>query len=119
MMAADWDTARFIAERMGTRFIGALQPVSYFSDTPLDHIDPARDGPLEAEFRTVYPLIAQAIDHVSQRERLDHLDLTQALDTPEPVYIDWVHLSPNGNALIADRLSRHIRSILAAIPAND
>ena len=119
MIAADWDMARFIAERMGARFIGALQPVSYISDTPLDHIDPARDGPLEPEFRSVYPLIAQAIDDVSRRERLDHIDMTRALDTPEPVYIDWVHLSPNGNAIIADHLSRHIRSVLAALPASD
>ncbi len=119
MLAADWDIARFIADRMGAQFIGVLQPVAYLSDTPLDHIRLTKDDPLEAEFRAVYPLIRRALDDIPGRGKLEYIDMAHALDTPEKVYIDWVHLSPNGNAMIADRLSDHIRSLSAAISNRD
>ena len=119
MLAADWDMARFIADRMGARFIGALQPVAYFSDTPLDYIDLTKHGRLASEFRAVYPLIRRALEGVSGWDKLEYIDMTHALDTPEKVYIDWVHLSPNGNAMIADRLSDHIRSLSATISTRD
>jgi len=119
MLAADWDMARFIADRMGARFIGALQPVAVFSDTPLDYIDLTKRGPLEAEYKAVYPLIRRGLEGISGGDRLEYIDMTHALDTPEKVYIDWAHLSPNGNAMIADRLSDRIRNFSAAIPNRD
>jgi hypothetical protein len=33
------------------------------------------------------------------------LDLRNALDRDEYFYIDWCHLSPNGNQLVAARIS--------------
>ena len=119
MLAADWDMARFIAGRMGAHFIGVLQPVVFFSDTPIDHIDFTYTAGEEAEFRTVYPLVRQALETISGGDKLEYIDMTDALNTPAYVYTDFVHLSPNGNAMVADRLAEHIRSWSAATSDRD
>lgn len=112
MLLADWDMAHMIAARMGARFIGALQPVAYFSDTPHGHLDLTRYGPPESEFRAVYPVVRERLGGMSGSDRLTYIDMTDVLDTADIVYIDFVHLSPNGNAIVADRLSQHIERVL-------
>jgi hypothetical protein len=32
-------------------------------------------------------------------------DLSSALDVDEYVYLDWAHLSPNGNRYVAERIA--------------
>ena len=109
MLAADWEIAHFIAGRMGARFIGVLQPVAYLSDTPLDYLDLDKDDPLRAEYRAAYPLIRSELEHISERDGLEYIDMTDALDTNEKVYIDFFHLSPNGNIIIASRISKYLQ----------
>ena len=117
MLAVDWDMARFIAVRMGAQFVGVLQPVAYLSDTPLDHIK--LDSQWAAEYQAVYPLLREELEGFSVEDKLQFIDMTQALDVPERVYIDWAHLSPNGNAIIADHLSNHLQGLLATTPILD
>jgi lysophospholipase L1-like esterase len=93
----DWDVARRLVESYGGRFIGVLQPVSYYSKTKTDHI---RLPDLQRkQYEAVYPLIKQK---VTGRPGLH--DFTDVLDHPEYFYIDFSHLSPNGNRYVARKL---------------
>lgn len=93
----DWDVARRLVESYGGRFIGILQPVAYYSNTKFDHI---RLGDIQkAQYEAVYPLIRQKM-----AGRAGLYDFTGVLDHPEHIYIDFCHVSPNGNRYIAQKL---------------
>jgi lysophospholipase L1-like esterase len=96
----DWETARLVAEAHGIRFYAVLQPVSYFSQTRLDHLmQKLRSPDRRRQYETVYPLIRAELD------ARGFADFTAVLDRDEYIYIDFVHVSPNGNALIAQALA--------------
>jgi hypothetical protein len=85
----------------GGRFIGILQPAVYFSQTRHDHV---RDEPslrdLRAQFQAIYPMVERSMTEDGALH-----NLVGALDVDEYVYVDFCHLSPNGNALIAARVA--------------
>ena len=93
----DWDVARRLVESYGGKFIGMLQPVSYVSDTKLDHLQLSELK--RRQFQAVYPLIQKTM-----QGRPGLLDLTGVLDRKEYLYIDFCHLSPNGNRYVARRV---------------
>jgi hypothetical protein len=93
----DWDVARRLVESYGGKFIGILQPVAYYSDTKLDHIRLSVNQ--KKQFQAVYPLI-----RLKMAERPGLYDFTGVLDHPEYIYIDFCHVSPNGNRHIAQKL---------------
>ena len=95
----DWQIAQRITKSHGAKFIGVLQPAIYFSRTRRDHLE---DGPvlMQAQFRTVYPLIQQRVTQAG-----GFYDLTSVLDVDEYIYLDFCHLSPNGNRLVAARIA--------------
>jgi hypothetical protein len=93
----DWDVARRLVESYGGKFIGILQPVSYFGDSKLDRI--RLNGIEKQQFEAVYPLIG-----LKMAGRPGLYDFTRVLDHPEYIYIDSMHLSPNGNRYIAQKM---------------
>lgn len=93
----DWDVARRLVESYGGKFIGILQPVTYFSDTKLEHLELSDVERLQ--FQAVYPLIQKKM-----QGRPGLLDFTGVLDRKEYLYFDFCHLSPNGNRYVAQRL---------------
>jgi hypothetical protein len=93
----DWDVARRLVESYGGKFIGILQPVTYFSDTELDHL--GLSDTEKREFQAVYPLIRQRM-----QGRPGLYDFTGVLDRKEYLYVDFCHLSPNGNRYVAQRI---------------
>ena len=65
----DWQFAKLLTESFGGKFIGILQPVSYFSKTKLDHLKlPAG---LDRQYQAVYPLIQQKIAQGGQFHDID------------------------------------------------
>jgi hypothetical protein len=95
----DWALARTLVEAYNGKFIGVLQPIAYFSDTKLEHIRLHESERLQ--FQAVYPLIKQKILEHSGR-----YDFTRLLDKQEHIYIDFCHLSPNGNKYVAEKLAQ-------------
>jgi hypothetical protein len=97
--------AKLVTESYGGRFVGVLQPVSYFSQSRLDRLtDEAVEPVLRDQFRAVYPLL-------ERRMQADNsfLSLIHALDVDEYVYVDVCHLSPNGNKLIAAEIAKFVK----------
>jgi hypothetical protein len=95
--------ARKLIEAHGGRFIGILQPVAHFSETRKDHIHLADIQ--RKQYEAVYPLIRTAM---AGRPGLH--DFTGILDRDEYIYIDFCHVSPNGNRLVAQKIVELLES---------
>ena len=105
----DWISANAIAKARGDRFIAILQPVSFLSDSRFDHLVIAGQGieDLEAmgnQYKTVYPLIKKHANNAN----IEFYDFTAVFDLPEFIYIDYCHVSHQGNEIVA----KEIMSIL-------
>lgn len=99
----DWDVARRLVEKNGGKFIAVLQPVTYLGTPTLRHLpEKERDSVQKLQYESVYPLIREQ----AARMRLAYIDLTGIFDGPEPVYIDFCHVIPNGNRKVAMAISR-------------
>jgi hypothetical protein len=94
----DWEFARDLVERHGGKFVAILQPVAPLSNTRRQHFNiyPLLDN----SYREVYALIRAKIAGLSQFH-----DLVSVLDHDEYIYIDFCHLSPNGNRYVAEKMS--------------
>lgn len=106
----DWRLAKQAAEAEGIVFVAVLQPVVFFSDTIADkRADFGRgsDDQRRLQFEAVYPLIRERLAEVGG------IDLTGALDEQTLFYIDFCHLSPNGNERVARALTAAIEPRLA------
>jgi hypothetical protein len=94
----DWRLARHLVELHGGHFVGLLQPVSYLSQTRLGHL--ALPVEQERQYRAVYPRVREKIAGIPGLH-----DLVSVLDIDEYIYIDFCHLSPNGNRYVAQKMA--------------
>jgi len=105
----DWVAASVIAREKGDRFIAILQPVAFLSKTKLEHLK-AIGKDLESisakgnQYKAVYPFIRK----YAENSEIEFYDMSTAFDLDEYIYIDFCHVSPNGNEIIA----RNITNIL-------
>ena len=97
-MIQDWRFAKTLVELYGGTFIAVLQPVSYFSRTRLDHLKLAQE--FAPEFEVVYPIVRTKM---TANEKA--YDLTSAFDLDDEVYIDFCHVTPKGNRIIAEKIA--------------
>lgn len=97
-MIQDWLFAKKLVESYGGTFIAILQPVSYFSHTHLDHLKLPQE--LASEFRVLYPVIRKKM-----AAKGIGYDFTSAFDVDDYVYIDFGHVTPKGNRIIAKKIT--------------
>ncbi len=115
MLLTDWRIAREQAERHGARFLAVLQPTAYGSRSRLDHIE--LDPVWGRQYDTVYPIVIGLLKDEFADLRDVFLDLQGALDQDEHFFIDWCHLSPNGNRIIAGRIDEALRGRNGGVPS--
>jgi lysophospholipase L1-like esterase len=106
-MLTDWRIARRQVESHGANFLAVLQPTAYDSQSKLDHLE--LDPVWSKQYATVYPIIVSLLDDEFADLKDVFLDLRTALDQDAYLFIDWCHLSPNGNAIIAERIDEALR----------
>jgi hypothetical protein len=105
-MIKDWEFAQKLVEWHGGRFIGLLQPVVHFSRTPVEHLESrALIERLRRGYEWIYPMLREAV----ARSGGSFHDLTSVVDG-QPVYLDWCHLNPSGNAVVAARIAEIVAS---------
>lgn len=105
----NWTFAKRISESHGAKFIAILQPISYLSETRLDHLDlPEVVG---EQYKIVYPLIR----HYAKAANLPVLDYVNKFDVDNYLYIDISHVSENGNSVIADSISLELENLLGKV----
>ena len=96
MFMMNWELAHEIVTQRGGKFIAFLQPAALVGNPRTDHLD--LDENLKANFADVYKRIQKKI-----REK-NHpwiYDLSNLLDGQEHIFIDFCHVSPNGNEKVA------------------
>ncbi len=104
-MIKDWEFARKLVEWHGGKFIGLLQPVVHFSRSPIDHLEnPALIERLRPGYETVYPMLRERVARLGGNFH----DLVSVVDGSEAVYTDFCHLTPAGNARVAERIAEII-----------
>jgi hypothetical protein len=102
VLLSDWLIVKQLVESYGGTFIAILQPQAYGSATRLGHLD--LDPALGRQYEAVYPLIPQLVAGEFAALEDNFVDLRTALDRDDEFYIDWCHLSPNGNEIIAAQI---------------
>jgi len=106
-LIGSWQSTKELADNTGADFIAALQPIIYMGNPRSDYL--TVDESLRAKYQALYSAVAKILQEPGYRNLSPYvLDLTSAFDGEEYIYIDDIHVSPNGNAIIARRIHDHI-----------
>lgn len=100
MFMMNWELAHEIVTRRGGKFVAILQPAALVGNPKVDHLD--LDKNLQANFADVYERIRKKI---SEKNHPWIYDLSNALDRDEHIFIDFCHVSPNGNEIMAKAIA--------------
>jgi len=106
-----WLSTKDLAESHGAYFIGILQPNAAFGKPYLKHLSFNR-GKLKTRrqyYKLFYPAVLKLLQAPQYQELSNHvIVLTDAFDIEEYIYIDDMHVSPNGNKIIAATIYNYI-----------
>lgn len=101
-LVMDWSLARDLVQKNGGKFIAVLQPVSFTGSPQLGHLPEVRaSAPLRAQYDAVYPELRRQLDAAG----IAYADLTGMFDGDDYLYIDFAHVSPQGNDIAASRIA--------------
>jgi hypothetical protein len=109
----DWSSAKELVEGHGGMFLGVLQPTSHLSSPYRRHlvesglVSEAHHKMMSAQYQPVY----RAFKELLAERQFDYLDLEDSLDSDVPYYIDFCHLTPDGNRLIATRMWKRLQAV--------
>jgi hypothetical protein len=106
IMIKNWELANEIVTQRGGKFIAILQPAAFIGKPRTDHLK--LDEELGKNFVAVYEHLQRKI---AERKHGWIFDLSQKFNGTEYIYIDFCHVSPNGNAIIAKELSTIVSSV--------
>ena len=110
-LIADWYAAYLIAKANNIQFYGVLQPNLQTSVSNTAHLEMDDFLHWHEQFDMVYPLIIKKMKSACKFDvefcsRL--IDARYWIKTKKPVFIDFCHLTKDGNDLIASGLIREI-----------
>lgn len=97
-----WINAKAIIEARGDEFIPILQPNAFVGNSDLSHIN--LKNIYELQYKKVYPLIKK----IAKEKNIEFIDLSNIFKKDDLVYIDWCHLSPNGNIILKNAIMNTI-----------
>ncbi|MCB0494674.1 MAG: SGNH/GDSL hydrolase family protein [Cyclobacteriaceae bacterium] len=103
-MLNNWRLASQMVSSNGGNFLGILQPMAYRGRPVLDHLKNL-DPELGESMSMVYTKVLEKMDSTYSPVTLN---LTGAFDREEYIYIDFCHVSPNGNKIVSDKLNEFI-----------
>jgi hypothetical protein len=106
IMMKNWEMANEIVTGRGGKFIAILQPAAYVGKPKTDHLK--LDQELGKNFVEVYKHIKQKI---AERKHDWIFDLSDKFDGGQYIYIDFCHVSSNGNQIMATELSKLVRAL--------
>lgn len=106
MMMKNWEMAQEIVTKRNGEFIAVLQPAAFIGKPRTDHLE--LDEELRSNFELIYSLLQKKI---ADRNHPWIIDLSRAFDNNEYIFIDFCHVSPNGNEIIAQEISRAVNGL--------
>ena len=94
----NWLIAKHLANNKGAKFVAILQPLSFYTRSKVDHIKV--DTEIKKQFDSLYPMITKEV----KKYDIKFYDFTNVLDNDDYYFWDFIHLSPNGNKIIAEKI---------------
>lgn len=104
IMISNWEIAHDLVERNGGKFYAFLQPAALIGKPNIEHLK--IDHQLKPEFEIVYSEIRKLMETKGYNW---FFDLTNSFDNNEYIYIDFCHVSANGNQIIAQKIAEKIQ----------
>lgn len=106
MMIKNWEIAKQLVDSYGGRFYAFFQPNFALGALKTDHLKlDDEDRALGKQYQTVYPIVMRML----KEKGMDYVyDLTKALDGNTPYLIDYVHVAPAGNKILAENIKNVI-----------
>jgi hypothetical protein len=101
IMMRNWEFANEIVTNRGGKFIAVLQPAAFIGKPRTDYLE--LDEDLGKNFQVVYEQIRKKI---AEKKYPWIYDLSDRFDGNDYIYIDFCHVSPNGNEIIAKEIAR-------------
>ena len=105
-MISNWEIANELVKERGGKFIAVLQPVSFRGNPRLDHLK------LDEELGRNIGRVYEEINILLNQKNYDWvIDLSQSFNGDDYIYIDFCHVSPNGNEIIAQQLVQRLNNL--------
>lgn len=100
IMMRNWEMANSLVAQHGGKFLAILQPAAYIGNPKLDHLK------LDEQLRPEYEVVYQEIKKLIAEKEYDWIyDFSDSFDGDHYIYIDFCHVSPNGNEIMAKRIA--------------
>lgn len=98
-----WSIASEIVEDRGGSFTAILQPVAHYGQPKVDYLNLNSDYEisLNKQYESIYSILTEKI----KKSDINVIDFTGIFDNCENCYIDFCHVGPLGNELLANKLS--------------
>jgi hypothetical protein len=95
----NWINVKLIADKNNIKFIPVLQPTIFTSTSNKDYLflNSELSSQLKIQYEILYKLIKNELDN----KNFKYLNLENSLNKKENYFIDYCHLFPNGNMIIA------------------
>jgi hypothetical protein len=106
IMMRNWELAHEIVTRRKGKFLAVLQPAAFIGNPRTDHLK--LDDELGKNFEAIYSRLKEKI---AARNHPWILDLSDKFNGDEYIFIDFCHVSPNGNQIIAKEISDAVRNL--------
>jgi hypothetical protein len=104
IMIRNWEIAHDLVTQRNGKFLAVLQPAAYIGKPRTDHLE--LDADLGENFQAIYSRLKEKI---KSKNYPWVIDLTDKFDGDEYIYIDFCHVSPNGNEIIASEITKTLR----------
>jgi lysophospholipase L1-like esterase len=102
--------ARILGEAFGFRVFCFWQPASVYGHKPLDPFEVTVPG--NGASKPSFHILSTVYQHAERRAARDHtfVFLGNIFDSvQQPLYLDWMHLAPQGNELVAHSLAKAVQ----------
>ncbi len=110
-----WLSMKHLCERKGIKFICVLQPLMHIGNPDLSYFKGTRlEKAVEADdtYTEYYNNVISMLEQEEYAElKAYFLDLRFAFDNEQGMYLDFCHVFPKGNELIAQAMAKRIKSL--------
>ncbi len=115
MIVENWRMAELLVSGYGGKFYAFLQPTAHTGSPRIDYLPSSEvRKQADSEYQVVYQLVRKKI---YERNLSWIKDLSVAFDINKPIFIDEVHVAPEGNRIIAQQIISIINDSAPASPA--
>ena len=106
-----WSAMKMLADKNNALFVAALQPNVAIGHPNVKYLE--IDSGFVEPYKYLYPEILRQINDTAYEDiKNNFIDLTAIFDVEDSLYIDWCHVIPEGNKIIAEKLLEYINNIV-------